>query len=331
MQAAVFDRFGEPADVLKVSNVPQPEPKAGQVLVKMLAAPINPSDLMTVRGIYTKQPPLPATPGYEGVGIVEKSGGGLFGKFLVGKRVAVLNSDSGSWAERAVVNARQAIWLSDRLPVEQAAMFFVNPATAFIMTRKVLNVPQGDWLLQTAAGSALGKMVIRLGKSCGFRTINVVRRQEQVAELQRLGADCVLVEGQGDLRQQVLAQTNGQGVRYAIDPVGGATASAVVSCLAPTGRLLLYGTLSGEPISFSPRTLMAADARVEGFWLGHWMGKQSILEKLSLVKTLTKRILSGELASEVGESFPLSKIADAVRTAEKPGRGGKTLLKLDAS
>lgn len=328
MQAAIFEKFGEPADVLQVRDRSVPEPEPGQLLVRMLAAPINPSDLMTVRGIYAKLPALPATPGFEGVGIVERSGGGLYGKFLVGKRVAVLNSETGSWAERTVINARQAIPLSAKLPVEQAAMFFVNPATAYIMTRKVLQVPAGEWLLQTAAGSALGKMVIRLGKSYGFRTINIVRREEQVAELQSLGADYVLVEGQGDLRQQVLAKTGGQGVRFAIDPVGGATASAAVSCLGAGGRLLLYGTLSSEPISFSPRALMSADARVEGFWLGHWMARQKIVGKLSLVRKITGLILSGVLASEVGETFPLTRITDAVRNAEKPGRGGKTLLQL---
>ena len=331
MQAAVIEKFGEPVDVLKVRDLPVPEPKHGQLRVRMLAAPLNPSDLMVVRGSYAKLPTLPATPGFEGVGIVEKSGGGLYGKLLVGKRVAVLNSETGSWAEQAVINARQAVPLSASLSVEQAATFFVNPATAYIMTRKVLRVPQGEWLLQTAAASALGKMVIRLAKSTGFRTINVVRRREQVAELQQLGADVVLVESEGDLREQVLKQTGGKGVNYAIDPVGGATASAVVRCLGPGGRLLLFGTLSQDPVSFSPRTLMSVGASVEGFWLGNWMAQQNIVSKLRLMKTLARLILSGELSSEISETFPLAQVADAVRAAEKPRRGGKVLLRLGAS
>lgn len=328
MQAAVFEKHGDPAEVLKVREMPVPEPKPGQLLVRMLAAPINPSDVMVVRGSYAKLPKLPATPGFEGVGIVEKSGGGLYGKFLVGKRVAVLNSETGSWAEQAVLNARQAVPLSKKLSLEQAATFFVNPATAYIMTRKILAVPQGEWLLQTAAGSALGRMVIRLGRSTGFRTINVVRRQEQVAELKSLGADVVLVESEGDLREQVLKHTGGNGVQYAIDPVGGATASKVVTCLGAGGRLLLFGTLSSDPISFSPRTLMAAGATVEGFWLGNWMMQQNILGKLRLMRSISRLILSGELSSEIGETFPLDQVAEAVRAAEKPGRGGKVLLRL---
>jgi NADPH:quinone reductase-like Zn-dependent oxidoreductase len=294
----------------------------------MLAAPINPSDLMVTRGTYTKLPKLPATPGFEGVGIVEAAGPGLLGKLYVGKRVAALNSSTGSWADYAIVNTKLAIPLSAKLPLEQAAMFFVNPATAYVMTRRVLNVPAGEWLLQTAAGSALGRMVIRLGKRYGFKTLNVVRRREQVPELQILGADRVLAETDGDLNEQIRQATGGQGVRYAIDPVGGATGTAVLRSLAVGGQMLVFGTLSNEPLSFSPRDLMTPGATLSGFWLGHWMAGQNLVGKLKLIRTLTSLILDGTLASDVGESFPLDRIADAVRSAEKPGRHGKTLLKI---
>lgn len=326
MRAIVFDHFGEPAEVLALRDVPMPELGAGQVRVRMLAAPINPSDLMVVRGTYGKLPTLPATPGFEGVGVVEAAGSGMLGKFYVGKRVIVPNSLTGSWAEYAVVPTKQAIPVSAKVPLEQAAMFLVNPATAFVMTRRVLDVQPGAWLLQTAAGSALGRMVIRLGKRFGFRTINVVRRKEQVAELQALGGDVVLAEVDGELSSQVAKVTNGAGVPYAIDPVGGTTGSEVVRSLAVGGRMLVFGTLSPDPLSFSPRELMSRNASVSGFWLGQWMAQQNLLGKLQLIRTLTGLILEGVLASEVGESFPLDRIADAVRTAEQPGRGGKSLL-----
>src|SRR5262249_61433002 len=122
---------------------------------------------------------LPATPGFEGVGTVEESGGGWLAKRVMGKRVAVLNRATGNWREQVVVPARQAIPVPEDIPLEQAATFFVNPASAVVMTRYVLRIPRGAWLLQTAAGSALGRMVIRLGKQHGFRTMNVVRRREQ--------------------------------------------------------------------------------------------------------------------------------------------------------
>ncbi|HMF11792.1 MAG TPA: alcohol dehydrogenase catalytic domain-containing protein, partial [Gemmataceae bacterium] len=163
MKAVVFERFGDPAEVLQVREVPEPEPGPGQVRVRMLASPIGPADLLTVRDEYGHRPKLPATPGTEGVGIVE-AGRGLLGRLRVGRRVAVLNETGGNWQEKVVVPALRVVPLSRHVPDDQAATFFVNPATAFIMTRLVLNVPPGAWLLQTAAGSALGRMVIRLGR-----------------------------------------------------------------------------------------------------------------------------------------------------------------------
>lgn len=326
MRAILFEQFGEPADVLRLQEVPDPIPGPGQVRVKMLACPINPSDLMVVRGNYGKLPALPATPGFEGVGVVELAGPGMLGRFLVGRRVAAINSQTGSWAEKALLSARQAIPLSSRLSVEQAATFFVNPATAYVMTRKVLRVPTGEWLLQTAAGSAVGRMIIRLGQRFGFRTVNVVRRREQVDELKALGADAVVAESEGDLPRQILRATAGRGVGFAVDAVGGQTGSAAIKCLAPNGRMLLYGTLSGEPLRYSPRDLMVAGAAVEGFWLGNYMARLRLPARLHLVHTLSKLILQGVLASEIGKTFALEQFGLAVAAAEQPARGGKILL-----
>src|SRR5262249_50095719 len=196
MKAILFDRFGPPEEVLQVRDVPQPEVGRGLVRVRMLAVPVNPSDLLYVRGEYGRRPNLPASPGFEGVGVVDPAGPGLLRHLRglkPGKRVAVLNGTGGNWQQYVVVPARQVVPVPDGIPDEQAATFFVNPATALVMTRYVLQVPRGAWLLQTAAGSALGRMVIRLGKEHGFHTISVVRRREQADELLRLGADAAIL------------------------------------------------------------------------------------------------------------------------------------------
>ncbi len=336
MRAVIFQEFGEPAEVLHVQDVAVPEPRTGEVRVKMLASPLNPSDLMAVRGVYSSPPELPTTPGFEGVGIVEASGGGVLGRFLVGRRVAVLNRSGGNWCAQTVIPAKQAIPLAGDLPLEQAAMFFVNPATAYVMTRVVLDIPPGAWLLQTAAGSALGRMVIRLGQRFGFRTLNVVRREEQAGELKELGGDVVLGynperQQAEQLRDEVMHVTAQQGVAFAIDPVGGKTGSAVVGCLAQAGRMLVYGTLSGEPISFSPRELMGHGARIEGFWLARWMETQQLFGKLRLIRNITQLMRAGVLVSEVAEMFPLERVVDAVREAERTGRKGKVLLRMNES
>lgn len=333
MKAVVFDRFGEPSEVLQVREVPMPEPGAGQVRVRMLASPINPSDLLVVRGAYGKLPSLPATPGFEGVGVIDATGPGFLKhlrRLTPGRRVAVLNSEGGNWGEYVVLSARQAVPVAAELSDEQAATFFVNPATALVMVRYVLKVPAGAWLLQTAAGSALGRMVIRLGRHYGFKTINVVRRREQAQELQQAGGDAVICTADESMEERVRAITGGAGVLHALDAVGGATGSAVVDALAPGGRLLVYGTLSNEPLSIHPRVLMMGNKSVEGFWLSPWVRRQRVWTMLGLFRRINNLLCAGVLTSEVGASFPLEEIAAAVQQAETVGRHGKVLLKIGA-
>jgi len=330
MKAAVFDRFGEPRDVLQVRDLPEQEPGPGQVRVRILASPVNPSDLMVVRGLYGRLPALPATPGFEGVGIVEQTGPGLL-KVLrglrPGRRVAVLNGKGGNWQEKVVLPARQLVPVPPDLPDAQVASFFVNPATALVMTRWVLRVPAGAWLLQTAAGSALGRMVIKLGRHFGFRTINVVRRRQQADELSKLG-DPVICTADEDMEQRVATITEGTGAAYAIDAVGGKTTLSALRSLAPGGHMLVYGTLSMEPIPLDPRVLMGGQKRLEGFWLSEWVPRQGILTMLKLFRTTIRLMRAGILTTPPGTSYPLDEVRAAVEEAEKPGRPGKVLLRI---
>jgi NADPH:quinone reductase-like Zn-dependent oxidoreductase len=331
MKAIIFDRCGDPEEVLQVRDVPAPEPRRGQVRVRMLASPINPSDLMYIRGLYGKPPPLPATPGFEGVGVVEASGGGLLARRVMGKRVAVISSSGGNWREQTVIPARQAIPVPAELPLEQAATFFVNPASALVMTQYVLRVPRGAWLLQTAAGSALGRMVIRLGKQNGFRTINVVRRREQGEELLRLGGDAVICSSEESIAERTMALTNGTGVPYAIDAVGGKTASDAVLALGAHGRMLVYGTLSMEPLTVDPRVLMVNHKSVEGFWLSEWAARQNPVTMLLLFRRIGRLLRAGVLTTEAGATFGLDQIKEAARQAATPGRHGKVLVKIGSA
>jgi NADPH:quinone reductase-like Zn-dependent oxidoreductase len=334
MKAAVFDRFGIPEDVLQVRDVPLSEPGRGQVRVRMLASPVNPSDLLVVRGEYGRLPSLPATPGFEGVGVVDAAGPGLLHHLRglrPGKRVAVLNGRGGNWQESVVLSARQLVPLPDDLSDEQAATFFINPASALAMTRHVLRVPQGAWLLQTAAGSTLGRMVIHLGRHFGFRTINVVRRPEQAEELRRDGADAVICSAEESIPERVRALTQGVGVGHALDAVGGPTGTAVVQALAPGGRLLVYGTLSREPMALDPRTLMVGQKSIQGFWLSEWVSRQRVLTMLRLFRTIRNLLRSGVVTSEIAGTFNLDEVRQAVVQAAQSGRKGKILLRMVSS
>lgn len=325
MKAVVLQSIGEPAQALVCKDLPVPKPGRGQVRVKMIASPINPSDLMLVRGRYMVKPEPGQGVGYEGVGIVDEAGPGLLGKYMKGKRVAVLNAAGGNWAEYAVLPANRVVPVAADLPDEQVASFFVNPATVLCMVREVLGVKRGDWLLNNAAGSSLGRMIIKLGRRDGFKTINVVRRDALIPELKALGADEVLVEGQDHLSQAVAKITGNEGLKFAVDPVGGASGSSVFESLGPSGHMLVYGTLSGEPLTIAPRPLIAGK-RLEGFYLGHYMQSRPLWKNLLLFREIAGLIRSGVLDTPPGPKFTLDQIAEAVQEAETTGKQGKVLL-----
>jgi NADPH:quinone reductase-like Zn-dependent oxidoreductase len=328
MKAAVFSSFGEPAEVLDVREVPDPKPGPGQVRVRLIASPINPSDTMVVEGRYGVLPTLPATPGFEGVGVVDEAGPGLMGRLVVGKRVVVINNKGGNWAEYAVIPWKQARPLPDDIPDDQAATFFVNPATALAMVRHVLKVPKGEWLLLSAAGSTLGKMIVKLGRHDGFKTLCVVRRSEAKKELVDLGADAVVSSSEGPVPEQVRRVAGAAGPRYALDPIGGEAGTEIFRSLGPGGRLIVYGSLTGEPIQVDPRSLISSRTSVEGFWLGHWMAERSIPGALLLFREIAALIRRGVLSADIGKSYPLEQVRDAVQEAAQVGRGGKVLLRM---
>ncbi|MEX0728785.1 MAG: zinc-dependent alcohol dehydrogenase family protein [Planctomycetaceae bacterium] len=334
MKTVIFDQCGEPADVLAVREVNSPGLRAGEVLVEMRASPVNPSDLLFIRGEYTALPRFPAVPGFEGVGVVTQ-GAGLLGRRLVGTRVSVIGGDEGHWREQSVAKARQVIPLPRLLSDEQAAMFFVNPATALTIIRSVLRVPKGAWVMQSAANSALGRMVIRMGKYFGFRTLNLVRRDELADELYALGADAVVTfdaekQAAEELPRQLTKATGRGEASFAMDCVGGKTGTAMIGCLSPRGHLVVYGTLSHEPILLPSRQLMRTGARISGFWLSQAMKETGLLGKLRLVREIVKLMRLGVLTSDVSEQFPLARVVEAVQAAEQPGRGGKVLLRMGA-
>lgn len=328
MKAVVLRSAGEPSEVLECREVPIPEPGPGEVRVRMLASPVNPSDLLYARDRYTMKPNPPCGVGFEGVGVVEKAGPGLLGRLLSGRRGCVINPKGGNWAEYAVVPANRVVPVSSGLPDEQVACFLVNPATALAMVRHVLKVPRGAWLVQSAAGSALGRMVIRLGRRDGFKTLNVVRRREAVGEILKAGGDAAICPEDGPIEEQIAAIAKGDPPRHAIDPVGGETGTRIFRALGDGGRLLVYGTLSGQPICLNPRDLFGGRRSLEGFYLGWWLERRSIVKNLRLFREIGGLIREGVLETEIGSIHGLDRIGDAVRDAESPGRSGKVLLRM---
>jgi NADPH2:quinone reductase len=336
MKAIQFDAYGEPADVLAVADRPVPEPGRGEVRVRILASPINPSDLLYVRGRYSGvEPRFPAPVGFEGVGIVDALGPDVNG-LAVGQRVAAVNNQGGNWAEYAVLPAGSVLPAPDGIPDEQVASFVINPASAILMVRHVLAVPRGEWLLQSAAGSELGRMIIRLAKRDGIRTLNVVRRRESVAELEAIGADAVIVSSDGPIDAQVRDIVGPQGVKYAIDPVVGQTGTEIFKALHEDGRMLVYGSLTGEPIRVGedPRDILSGRRTLEVYWLGYWLPRldesgfypAGTPAGSQLVQEIETLVRDDVLVTSPGHTYSLDEIDSAVAEAESVGRHGKALL-----
>lgn len=336
MRTIRFNHYGEPRDVLTVTEQPVPPPGAGEVRVKIQFSPINPSDLLYVRGHYSGVTPhFPAGAGFEGVGIVDGVGPEVE-RLAIGQRVFVRNSEGGNWAQYAVVPADKAWTVPDDIPDEQIASFMINPATAILMVRHVLAVPRGEWLLQSAAGGELGRMIIRLAKHDGIKTINVVRRRESVQDLKDLGADEVIVLGEGPVDEQVHTIVGPQGVGFAIDPVAGQTGTEIYRSLSDDGRMLVYGSLSGEGIRVGddPRLTLSGRRVLEVFWLGYWLprlnesgffrsGRPAIPQ---LIDEIIDLIRGGILRTSPGAKFSLDDITAAVTEAESVGHDGKVFL-----
>lgn len=329
MRAIQFDKYGEPAQVLTLREVPRPEPGKEEVRVRILASPINPSDLLFVRGLYAGvHPSFPSPAGFEGVGLVDASGQGTQG-FVRGQRVAVLNGEKGgNWAEYTVVPVPRLFPASDDLSDEQVASFFINPGSALAMVRYILAVPKGEWLLQSAAGSELGRMIIKLARHDGIRTINVARRHASIADLEQLGADAVIASDDGPIDEQVRRIVGSQGVKYAIDPVAGETGTQIYQALSDDGHMLVYGSLTSEPIRVGadPRFILAGNRVLEVYWLGYWLQGLDDATRRNLFDEIVTLMREGVLGTVGARTFSLDEIKVAVTQAEAPGRKGKVLL-----
>lgn len=324
MRAVRFASFGEPADVLTVENVPAPAPGPGQVLVRVQVRPINPSDLFVIRGLYGALPRLPAVPGFEGAGVIVGVGEGIT-DCAIGQRVIPMGAP-GLWQEYVVVPAARAIPIPESIGDRQAATALVNPATAWLMLTETLRVERGEWVLQNAANSLVGRHVIRLARRLDFRTINVVRRREVMEELRALGADEIICEQDENVVARVHALTGGKGVRYALDSVGGASGARLAASLGIGGTMLVYGAIAGEPLAIHPGMLLFRSASIRGWWLTHWFQTATPEQVQSLFTTLFGLIADGTLHTPIAAEYDLADVREAVIAAERRTHPGKVLL-----
>lgn len=324
MQRAEYTSRGHvPQDVIACVERDTPTPQSGEVLLEMLAAPINPSDVLTLTGQYGMLPPLPAVGGNEGVGRVAAVGSGVT-SVEVGQRV-LLPVGSGTWSSHLIAPAQGLITLPPVGDPLQLAMLVVNPPTASLLLSEFVPLTAGDWVIQNAANSGVGEYVIQLARRRGLRTVSVVRREDAIAPLQAIGGDVVLVDGPG-LAKRVAAATDNAKIRLGFDAVGGSATDRLAQCVAVGGTLVNYGALSGEACTIAPGSFVFRDLTLRGFWLASWFRHASPAQQQAMFGELAMLIARGELTARVHATYPLSRVQEAVAAAAAGGRNGKILL-----
>lgn len=326
MRALELRDYDGRAESLAVVERPVPRPGRGEVLVRVAAAPVNPSDLMFLRGMYGVRKKLPVVPGFEGGGEVVAAGGGLLARWLVGRKVAcAARPDAdGTWAEYMVTPARLCIPLRKEVTVEQGAAMIVNPFSAWALVESARKAGARA-IAQTAAASALGRMVERLAARRGLPLINIVRREEQVEFLKSSGATHVLNSTTDDFEERLKKWCCGLNVTVAFDAVAGKMTGQLLRSMPRGGRVIVYGALSMEACEVDPRTLIFERKRVEGFWLSEWLGSQGALSKL-LTASKVQKLLSSDLKTEVRARLPLEEAARGLDDYARHMTGGKVLF-----
>ncbi len=324
MKALQFEKTGDPLQVLKLEEIPDPEPRPDEVRVKITYRTINPSDLSFISGEYGFKPHFPATPGFEGTGYIDAVGAKVT-NLAVGQRVIPFGI-TGTWKEYLIAKPGQVIPIPEKLTDQTAAQLLINPLTAFILCTKELSLKRDTWLLQTAAGSTLGRIVLQLAKLRGFKTLNFVRRREQIDELLELGADAVICTEDKDVIQQAIKITS-KGAHAGIDAVGGRTGSLALQSLRPGGTLIVYGLLSRELTPINTRDMIFKETLIRGFWLNGWFQRTSLDQALATLNELIKLAINQDLVPPVEAEYDLTEFVAALQHSLRPGRHGKIILR----
>ncbi len=319
MKAVQIKSFGDPLTVLEVAEIPEPRlPGPNEALLGIEMAPVNKHDLLLVNNALGAGPALPAIVGNEGFGRVLAAGQEVK-HVKTGDRV-LAPLFSGTWREKMTVPASALFPLPDGDP-QQFSMLGSNPPTAALILSEYIQLKKGDWVVQNAANSGVGRSLIALAKARGLRTINFVRRGELVNELKAAGGDVVLVEQPGAVEEALRFVGDGS-VRLGVDGVGGQSTGLLTQALSPGGLLVAYAAISGTPFAINTKQLIFKQLKLQGMFLGHFDYEKKVVPAQREAAPL---VASGALYVPVAEVYPIAKIKEAVSHLL---RGGKILMEI---
>ena len=321
MKAIHLTGYGSPVQNVTMVEVSEPNtPSAGQALVDMEYAPIDPSDLLLANGVYPLKPKLPSVIGGEGAGIVEAIGPGVT-SVKVGDRVTI-PFGTFTWAEKVLAPAQGLFVVPPSIDARTASMLNINPTTAVLLLSEFVKLKPKEWIVINAANSQIARCLIAIAKSRDLKIAGIVRRSEAIPEVEKLGADFVGVESPA-LPQQIQIATGGMPVSLGLDAVGGSATATIASVLAPEAHLVVYALVSDLPIQVRQFDLIARRLRIHGFWMYY----EEYLPKIRAALTdATKVVGSGKLSLPIAATYKLSQIGEAIEHSQ---RGGKVLLDLN--
>jgi trans-2-enoyl-CoA reductase len=326
INAAVYETHGNPADVLHVESRPWPTAAAGEVIVKMRAAPINPADLNQIEGKYPVRAELPATPGFEGAGIIAELGPDVTN--VTSGALVILPHNVGTWRDAVAVKADELVVVPEGIEPLHAAMLKINPMTAWRLLHDYVDLERGDWLIQNAANSAAGRAVIQIAHELGYKTVNVVRRAELISELRAEGGDVVLFDSE-NLRREVEDTIGGPPIRLGLNAVGGESALRLANCLAPGSTLVTYGAMSLQPLKIPNGLLIFKDLRFRGIWINKWYDNATPAQRTEAFQYLFEIAKRGLLQTKVEKGYPLSEAKTAVAHSARGQRSGKIIFEFE--
>ena len=323
MKQVLIDRYGQPEEVARCAEVHDVGPPAGgEVVFDVLAFPINPADISFCRGTYRLKPTLPATPGAECVGRVAAVGAGVT---HIKPGDLVINLQRENWTQRRRVKGDDVIGIPAGMELPQAAMLRINPPTALLLLTDIVPLAPGDWVIQNVANSAVGRLLIRLARARGIKTVNVVRRESLFAELTALGADACVVDGP-DLADSVKAKIGRDSIRLGIDAVSGGATARIAACVAEGGVVCNYGSMSGEDPVMSRSALAFGGQTLVGFVLGRGLSTRSLAEIRAIYADLGRQVQDGTLTAPVEKIYAIEDITTALAHAQRGERSGKILV-----
>lgn len=319
----IIDRHGAAAEVIKTVDVELGLPGPGEVLVSSILASINPADINAIEGTYPIRPRLPGTPGVEGVGVIQQVGQGVV--TLKPGTAVILPHGFGTWREAGLVSAEKLVPVPDGIPYEQAAMLKINPATAWHLLHDFVPPKAGEWIVQNAANSAVGRAVIAIAKEIGLKTINLVRRPELIPELETAGADAVLLDDETAINR-ASSLAGGKNVRLALNAVGGESALRLAETLGDGGMHVTYGAMSRKPVRIPNSLLIFKDLTFRGFWVSRWYQTAPSEEIQAMFARLFDLVRRGVMHTPVEKVYPVAEVREAVLHASRGSRNGKILL-----